>query len=343
MRQRGLLILVAVAAVAVALAVVSSLGGASQEANPLVGKLVLPDMGPKLQIVDRVTIVRDTEKTTLRHAAAGWQVEEKAGWPADPQRVRRLLLGLAELRYVEPKTREPRLYARLGVEDAGKPASKSTLVTVADAQGKLLADIIVGRRKYDELGGGDDGVYLREPGDVQSWLARGSVDVSGDIGSWLDKRLLDIPSATVKQAEFTAADGAKVTILRAAAGDAFRLANPMPRGKKLRDADVLDQAAGALASLELSDVALAKAFAFPEAGVAHAQFVTFDGLTVMLDVATQGKTSWVRISATGSGAAATRAEKINAKTEDWLFAFSDSKTELFKTTLAALLEPDKSP
>lgn len=342
MRQRGLLVLLAVAAAAVALAVVSSVGQSSPRNNPLVGELVLPDLGRQLQTVDRVTIVHGAEKVNIKRGADGWQVEEKGDWPADPQRVRQLLLGLAELRYVEPKTREPRFYARLAVEDAGKPDSKSTLVTVADAKGKLLGDIIAGKSKYDELGGGNDGLYLRKPGDVQSWLVRGSLALSGDDGAWLDKTLFDVPASAIKEAEFTAANGTKVTIERDAAGGKFRLANPVPKGKKLKDADGLAQPAGALASLELTDVQPAKAFAFPEAGVAHARFTTFDGLIVTLDVADQGKTSWTRISATGTGAAAARADAINAKTRGWLFAFPDYKTGLFRTTLAGLVEPAKS-
>jgi hypothetical protein len=342
MRQRSLLVLLTVAAAAVILAVVSSLGGSSGESNPLIGTLVLPDLGRQLQTIDRVALVRGTQKVTLKRGGNNWQVEEKGGWLADPQRVRRLLLGLAELRYVEPKTHERRLYSRLAVEDAGKPDSNSTLVTVADGKGKLLGEIIVGKSKYDELGGGNDGLYFRKPGDVQSWLARGSLDLTGDTTAWLDKTLLDVPAAAVKDAEFTAASGAKVDILRDAPADKFRLANAIPKGKKLKGEDALNEPAGALASLELADVEPETAFAFRGAGIAHARFATFDGLTVTLDIAEQGKTSWVRISATGAGAAAARAQAINAKTRGWLFAFPDYKTDLLKTTLAGLTEPAKS-
>lgn len=342
MRLRGLLILLVVAAVAVALAVMSSLGSPSMQRNPLIGTLVLPDLGRQLQAVDRVTVVHGMQKVTLKRGTGDWQVEEKGGWRADPERVRHLLLGLAELRYVEPKTREPRLYSRLAVEDAGKPNSKSTLVTVAGDKGKLLGDLIIGKSKYDELGGGDDGLYLRKSGDAQSWLARGSLDLTGDITAWLDKKLFDVPAATIAVAEFTTVDGDKVEIRRAAAGEKFRLAKPIPKGKKLRSVDSLDERASALASLEFADVEPATEFAFPDHGVAHARFTTFDGLTVTLDIAQQGKTSWIRISAHGTAAATARAQAINAETHGWLFTFPEYETNLFKTILADLIEPAKS-
>lgn len=341
MRQRHLLILLAVTVLAVVLAVVSSVGGPAAQSNPLVGALVLPDLGRQLGSVDRITMVHGAQKVTLKRAADGWQDEDKGGWPADPTRVRHLLLGLAELRYVETKTREPALYARLGVEDAGKPESKSTLLTVADAKGKLLADIIAGNSKYDELGGGDDGLYLRKPGDVQSWLVRGSLGLIGDRGIWLEKTLFDVPAAAIKEAVFIPADSQAVAIVRVAAGDKFRLTSPIPKGKKLKDGDSLAEPAGALASLELADVQPAAAFAWPTTGVAHARFTTFDGLTVTLDIADRDKTSWVRIVAAGSGTAAAKAQVINAKVHGWLFAFPDYKAGLFKTTLAGLIEPAK--
>jgi len=341
MRQRHLLTLLAVAALAVVLAVVSSVGGPSAQSDPLAGTLVFPELGQQLGSVDRVTMVHGAQKVTLKRAGDGWQIEDKGGWPADATHVRHLLLGLAELRYVEPKTREPALYPRLGVEDAGKPESKSTAVTVADAKGKLMADVIAGNSKYDELGGGDDGLYVRKPGNVQSWLARGSLGFTGDNSIWLDKTLFDVPAASIKEAVFIAADTQAVAIVRAAAADKFRLASPIPKGKKLKDGDPLAEPAGALASLELADVQPATAFTWPTSGVAHARFTTFDGLTVTLDIADQGKTSWVRIIATGSGAAAAKAQAINAKVHGWLFAFPDYKTGLFKTTLAGLIEPAK--
>lgn len=341
MRQRHLLILLAVTALAVALAVESSVGGPSAQSDPLVGTLVFPGLSQQLGSVNRVTMVHGAQKAILKRAANGWQIEDKGGWPADATHVRHLLLGLAELRYVEPKTREPALYARLGVEGAGKPESKSTLLTVADAKGKLLADIIAGNSKYDELGGGDDGLYVRKPGDVQSWLARGSLGLTGDNSIWLDKTLFDVPAATIKEAVFIAADTQAVAIVRAAAGDRFHLTSPIPKGKKLKDGDPLAEPAGALASLELADVQPAAAFTWPTTGGAHARFMTFDGLTVTLDIADQGKTTWVRIVAAGSGDAAAKAQAINAKVHGWVFAFPDYKTGLFKTTLAGLIEPAK--
>ena len=62
------------------------------------------------------------------------------------------LLGLADLAFVEPKTKKPDLYPRLELEDADKKGAKSTLVTVSDDKGSLLGEIIAGKRSVDAAG-----------------------------------------------------------------------------------------------------------------------------------------------------------------------------------------------
>jgi len=341
MQQKGLIALLAVTAVAVVLAVVSSLGGTSRQ-NPLVGSAVLPDLAPHLAEIERIGLVQGGQNTTLARQGDSWVVEERGGYPADAERVRHLLFGLAELSYVEPKTADAKYYSRLELDDAAAKGAKSTLITVAGAKGALLGEIIAGKRKYDELGGGNDGIYLRKPGDAQSWLARGSLDLPPDTAGWLDKHLLDIPAAQVREAAFLAADGSKATLIRDKPENKFRLVE-LPKDKKPKSDDALQQPPGALGALELTDVKPAKDFAFPASGVAHARFTTFDGLVVTVDIADRDKTSWARFGATGTGNTAAEAQHFNDKVAPWVVALPSYKADLLKTKLANLLAPPKSP
>src|ERR1700732_5227270 len=97
---------------------------------------------------------------------------------------------MADLNFVEPKTQHPGLHPRLGVADPAH--GKTALVAVKDKSGGDLAQAIVGKRRYDRLGAGNHGVYLRKPGEAQSWLARGTLDPSGDPSSWLERQIIDI-------------------------------------------------------------------------------------------------------------------------------------------------------
>jgi hypothetical protein len=276
----------------------------------------------------------------LLHRGDHWVVDEKSGYPADGTKVAHLLAGLAKLSYAEPKTRKPDLYGRLDLEDADKKGAKSTLVTVADEGGTLLGELIVGKQHADDLGGGNDGVYVRRPGNPQAWLAHGTVDLSGDTAAWLDRKLIDLPVAQVKSLILTAPDGGKLTIGRDKATDPLTLAE-LPPGRKLKSETALDDPAGVLTSLELTDVQPAKSADLPTDGVTHAEFASFDGLTVTVDLVGKNGASWVRLNAAGSGAAEKQAADLNARWSGWVYAVPAYQAGLLKTKLAALLEPPK--
>ena len=171
MRSKGLIALLLVTTAAVVVAVLGSLGGTGTGANPRIDQAVLPVLGQHLTDVAHITLVHGANKTTLVRADGTWVVEEKGNYPADMAEVTQVVLGLADLRYVEPKTQKPDLYPRLEVEDAGKPDGKSTLVTVSDPKGTVLGEVIAGKQGIDQLGGGSDGVYVRTAG-RRSGLAR---------------------------------------------------------------------------------------------------------------------------------------------------------------------------
>jgi hypothetical protein len=341
MQTKGLIGLLAVTVVAVIAAIALARGGGGIANDPLAGSRVLPDVHERIDAVARIAFVHGAARTTLVRKGDQWSVEEKGFYPADAAKLHQTVLGLAELALVEPKTRKAELYPRLEVEDADKPGAKSTLVTVSDDKGSLLGEIIAGKRKVDALGGGNDGIYVRKPGDAQSWLARGTLDIAGDTAQWLDKKLLDLPADQVKAVALSAADGGKLAFARAKAGDPFALAAPPPAGKKLKGDSALNDPAGALAGLELSDVRPAKDVEIPKDGAAQARFEAFDGLVLTVELFNRDGADWARIDASGTGDAAPRAAALEAKLQPWLFGLSTYKVKLLQTKLDDVLETPK--
>jgi hypothetical protein len=340
MKQKGLIALLLATAVAVVAAVLVSFSSNGSSNDPRVNTLVLPEIGKQLGAVARVTLVHGGAKTTLLRRADKWVVEDKGDYPADATRLHATLIGLAELRYVERKTRKPELYPRLAVEDPGKPGAKATLVTVSDAKGSLIGEIIAGKRRIDELGGGTDGIYLRKPGDAQSWLARGTLDLPEDAADWLDRRIVDVPSTAVKEVKLTAADGSTLDIARDKPEAKLALKNA-PADAKLKSDDALVEPTTALASLTLADVRPAAAMPFPDKGVSKAEFTTFDGLTIKVAVVDEAGKSWARFQASGAGAAEKRAKDLDAKLRPWVYAIPDYKAKSLRTTLAEVTEKPK--
>jgi hypothetical protein len=275
---------------------------------------------------------------TLIRDGDSWLVAEKGNYPANAAKISQIVRAMADLTLVEPKTQNSDLYSRLEVEDPGN--GKSALVAVKDKSGGDLAQAIIGKRRYDRLGAGNDGVYLRKQGEAQAWLARGTLDPSGDPASWLDRQIIDISEKKIAKVTLTQADGTKLVISRAAPDAKFAVEDA-PDGTKFKSESTISGPAAALETLDLDDVKPAGELSVPDKEVMKAYFTTFDGLTVDVRLMERDKSNWIAISATGSGSAEAEAKKIDDKVSHWTYAIPAYKANLLKTKLADLVEPAK--
>jgi hypothetical protein len=340
MQQKGLVVLAAAAFLSASLAAYAVLTGDRAVSSAPPGARALPGLAQKLSDIASIGLFRADLKADFLRRGKGWVVAEKAGYPADPGKIGKLALALADLKLVEPKTRRRDLYPRLEVEKPG--AGKATLVTVKGKSGATLARLIVGKERYDRLGTGKNGVYVRKPGDPQSWLASGSLDLSGKLPDWLDRKILDLPQAQVARVSLTAPDGTKVTIARPSPGAPFGIVDA-PAGAKFKSQDEIAAPAGALQSLDLQDVAPAAKLPPPAAGAWLATYHTFDGLEVKLTLFDRGKQPWIAVAASGAGKAAAQAKRIEGRVSGWSYRIPSYKAMPLQKKLADLLAPPPAP
>ncbi len=339
MRRRGLMLLIAATFVmVVAAAVALGTGNQGGSGHVAVDQRALPALAGRLGDVASVEVQRGGLDLTFVHSGNDWLVTQKGNYPADAVKIRRIVLALSDMTLVEPKTSKPDLYPRLQVEDPGK--GKSTLVAMKDKSGNDIARLIVGKRSYDRLGEGNDGVYVRKPGNPQSWLARGSLDFPDDMANWLAQRIVDIPDNRIAKVVLTQPDGATLTLSRAKPGAKFALENP-PKDAKFKSDTALGEPAMALEALNLEDVAPAAKLPVPDKGVTTASYTTFNGLTVNARLFQHDSKSWIALAATGSGKADTEAKKVNGQVSRWAYAIPGYKAKMMETKIADLLEPPK--
>jgi hypothetical protein len=349
MQAKGLIALLAATIIVVAAAVILSIGGGRISSEARSGEPVLADVAGHLADVAALKITGVAGNVTVQRRAAGdkqeWTIAEKGGYPADPGKVRQILLGFAELKLVEPKTHEAKFYTRLDVEDPGtdrgKESNHSRLVELDDGAGKKLGELIVGKRRPDSLGTGADGLYIRRPGDPQAWLAQGSVGLPAETKDWLDKKILALPASRIRTVTLTHADGTTLVLRRDKEEDKFTVADA-PADSKLKSDSVVAEPAGVLESLELADVRPAAEITFPAEGVSRTEWQTFDGLTVTGETFEKDGANWLRFKASGSEEKAkAEADELNAKLSPWAYSVYQYKTNAMKTKLADLLEPAK--
>lgn len=338
MRRHGLGFLVAVALCFVAVAIWTLTIGEVGVSAAAPSTPALPGFADRSGEIASVKVSRDGFSETFVHDGDNWLAADKGNYPAAAAKISQIVRSMADLTLVEPKTQRPELYPRLQVEDPGK--GKSALVSVEDKLGKPLAELIVGKRRYDRLGAGNDGVYVRKPGDAQSWLARGSLDLSGVPSSWLDRQIVDLPEKRIAKVVLTQPDGATLVLSRTAPDAKFGVEGAAA-DVKFRSDTTTAEPAMALEAFELDDVAPAAKMPVPEKGVASASFTTFDGLTVDLRLLDRDKETWVAIKATGTGAAEAEAKRIDERVANWTYEIPSYKAERLKTKLADRLEPAK--
>jgi hypothetical protein len=329
------------AAVVCVVAAAAALATGGPEINAVgLDARALPALASELGEVGTVELKRQDLDLTFRRKGEDWLVEQKGGYPADAGKVRQIVLALADMTLVEPKTREPKLYSRLEVEDPGK--GKSALVSLSGKKGEKIGALIIGKRSYDRLGAGNDGVYVREPDRAQSWLARGGLDLSGDLVSWLDRRVVDIKEGRMAKITLTQPDGTSLVLSRKTADGKFAVEGAAADTKYKSDT-ATGEPAQALETLDLTDVTPAAKMPLPKKGVTTASYTTFDGLTVGLKLFEDNKKDWVAVSATGTGKAAAEAKKIEARASPWRYQIPQFKAQMLQTKLADLLAPPPPP
>jgi hypothetical protein len=129
--------------------------------------------GPKMQF----RIVRGEGDT--------WTVPDKSDYPAKADVVKKTVLGMAELKALEPRTSDPERYASLGVGEPGKDAD-AVGVSLQDKAGNTIASAILGKVKNYEMGAKPAEIYVRLPSEKRSWLAAARLRPEGDVARWVD-------------------------------------------------------------------------------------------------------------------------------------------------------------
>src|SRR5438045_2800034 len=183
MQRRGFIVLLTATVIVVAAAIVVLAAGDRTASAAPSGERALPGLAAKLGDLAWVGLSRGPTKIDFAAVNGSWAVVEKGNYPAAQAKMRQLLLGLADLTLVEPKTERPELFARLDLDD---PANgKATDLKLNDRIGQTVAELVVGKRRADRFGTGNDAVYLRKPGIDRAWLTRGSLEVAGGNGDWI--------------------------------------------------------------------------------------------------------------------------------------------------------------
>ncbi|MBK1670660.1 hypothetical protein CKO28_21805 [Rhodovibrio sodomensis] len=302
----------------------------------LAGEPVLPGLAGRLPAVQRIAVeVRGKPGVVLVRDGDGWAVASAHGYPARTERVNRLLVGLAKLEKIAPKTADPARFRRLALGDpATDPLARR--VTLTGRDGGDIAQLIVGKQRHELTGRASSGTYVRVPGGERAWLAAGLADLSDDAYPFLDTAVIDLPPGKIRRIEIARVGGGRLVAVRPAEDAPALAIADVPRGRRLDVAAV--RRLGSLVS-EIKFDRVAPASTLERATrVAATTVVTFDGLRLQLRVFERDRRFWLTLSASADRpAAAERAGRLDARLDGWAYMVADYIAERLTRTQADVL------
>jgi hypothetical protein len=305
--------------------------------------------------------VRTHDGTSVIHRVGnGWGLAGKHDYPVQAERVRKTVIGFGDMKFTEKKTSRPDRYPRLGVEDVDKDGAKSRLVTLKTTDGKTLAELIVGREKMSRLGEAN-GLYVRRPGEAQSWLA-GSVgfEIPDNPVLWLEQRIIHVNGKRISRIVIEQPDGEKMVITKASPDDAHFTFPDLTLDQHLKGDSVADDMTQILMVVDLVDVAPQGDVEFPAGKTWKATVETFDGLVTTVELVERDGKPWAKFHAetepvagklpTYKGEAAPflmsadevkkEAADIDARTGGWAYELKDWQAQKMQSKLAWFLEKE---
>ncbi len=302
------------------------------------GTLVFPGLAEKLQQAAQVEITHAGQTLVIAKGPEKWGLADRGGFPVQQDKLRELLTGLTELKLTEPRTSDPTQLSKLGVEDPNAAGSNSNLLRVLDSGKKLIVELIVGHRRGRTQGDVPEEIYVRHPGENQSWLAEGRLPVDADPQLWFDRDIANIDHSKI--AEVSVHRG-EATLDFSRDGDKLVLKSPADH-PKLDDYKVED-VSRALETLTLTDVK--PAAQEPGEPVGTSDITTIDGMKIAVKLFKAGKDVWAQFAATGEGDAKKAADELEHRVNGWAYQLGSWKEQAFVPTLDDLKaeEPAKQP
>ena len=314
MRNGKTLVILGLVTLAVVLAAIFT--RQESTAIPRQGERLFPQLMANINDTTEVVGVSKNETFTLTRRDGHWVVKEKSDYPADANKVRQLIVGTAQFRRVEPKTRNPELYEKLSVEGINKEAAKSVKISLKNTSGAALAEFLLGERRWSRGDPSLSEYYVRLPDDPQAWLVEGKIPDDKSPTNWLDDEILELDSARVREVRVTHPDGDKVTVRHSkpSAND-YQLLG-LPEGAEVEFNYAVNSIGNTLTSLTLDNVKPASEVRFENGTGLSVELETFDGLRVQMQTMKDGEDNLAWFSAMFDSSLIHEDERANKETTE---------------------------
>ena len=304
--------------------------------SPAGAALAFPGLAQRLQSAAKIIATRHDGSLEIARRGETWVLPSKGGYPVRQDKVRELLVGLTELRLTEPRTANPDMLDRLGLDDPTREGSTATLLRVLDAQDAVIAELVIGRRRVRTQGNVPESAFVRRPNENQAWLAEGRIPVDSDPQLWLDRDIANLPRERVRRVAINRT-GQPALVLTRAEGPEGKLAVTTPADAPPTDETSLDEVGRAFEFLTFLDVK--PEAEIPGEALGDARFELTDNLAIVVRPRKEGETIWIALAAEGDD----EATRLNARWRGWAYQVGPWKEKSFVPLIADLRRQEETP
>lgn len=312
----------------VVLGLTSLTSGTERTTHDRMGAAVLPDFGRTRSEAQKIRFTLADDAYTLARTASGWVMEETGGYPIRRDRLSELTGGLETLSFDEKRTDDPYKHDRVGLGDPAE-GGNGALIEVFGPTGELANSLIVGRKT--------DTLYVRAPGQPQTYRTRGTLPPFYNRRAWLDLDIISIDPSAIRSVRILDSTNRELYLRRSEGSDARSFA-PAPPNQDDRLISRLSASTTALAVTRLSPLDVRPAADLVSQPIARHISETFDGLELDVRAYLEPNGYWITLRAVEAGEGARRAQVINDKTEGWAFRLTDYDFQDFTPRVLSIVE-----
>lgn len=346
MTPRTVSILIVCAIVSVAAAAYGVSSRVNFQSTNFEGQRLFPDLLENAKDVAEVSVLQNGKTMTFVRDGDTWRLKQSGGYPVHANLVNKLIFGLSNMELLDQKTSRKAKLPDLNLGDPSDKKSNGQQVTLRNGSGDVMADLVVGRANFFLPETTTGGMYVRRPGEDQSWLVRGLVDIGVEPRDWLKRDIVDIKPERIQRAEVTHPDGEKLIVVpqKGVTGD-FAFEN-MPEGMKLKSEFAPRNVAAVLGSFVLNDVRKPGDVDLKPEDAYVTEFFTSDAIHVTTKMWQKDGQQYMTIDAKYIGDdtesdAAKQAKAISERTEGWLYVIPDYQFEQIAKKMADVTEKPK--
>ncbi len=301
--------------------------------------LMFPDLLDQLNDIRQIRISAYESAYSVELADGAWGVSEFDFYPTPARAVSNFLVGLAQLRKLEPKTSDPEKFETLDLMGAHVDGSPTIEVDLLAQNDRALARLHIGKRRQSVRNFQLTEFHIREPDSEQTWLAEGGLSIPAQAIDWLDKELVNLDER-IERVTIESSDNEPVTVVRSSQDPENFLLENTPEGHKIRYRFRLNDIGELFRRLKFEHVTRVSDWS----SRIKVNALTVDGLIITAMFGAGEHRNFLRLKAestrNAAPAVAAEVEELNQKWAGWMFEVSEVRRQTAELTMLDLVEPN---